>query len=222
VQRNEVVQLTVVPKGLADPFPYILDYARGKRVLNVGASGGVENYLPTKRESWLHHRLGKVAAELVGIDIDSESVAFAAQHGINLLVADCEKCSFTQTFDLIVLSDVIEHVNSPLLAIKNLAKQLSPNGYLLITTPNPNHYGLVLRAWLGRHTEVYYDHVSALLPEHFQAISNRLGLKLCDVMFFSHLDRRSFENRLKSYLARLLGRLAPRCHGSLMVVLQLD
>lgn len=222
MQRNEVVQLSVPPRVLADPFPHILDYARGKRVLNVGASGGVEHYLPMQRESWLHHRLGKVAAELVGIDIDADSVAFAAQHGTNLLIADCETCSFTQTFDLIVMSDVIEHVNSPLRAIDNLAKQLSPDGCLLITTPNPNHYGLVLRAWLGRRTDVYYDHVCEFLPEHFQVISYRLGLKLSDVVFFSHLDTRSFGNRLKSRLARLIGRLVPRCHGSLMVAFQLD
>jgi SAM-dependent methyltransferase len=220
VQRNEIVQLSVPLRVLADPFPYILDYARGKRVLNVGASGGVEHYLPMQRESWLHHRLGKVAAELVGIDIDAESVSFAAQHGAHLLISDCETCSFPQTFDLIVMSDVIEHVNSPLRAIENLTKQLSPNGRLLITTPNPNHYGLVMRAWLGRRTDVYYDHVCEFLPEHFQVISHRLGLKLIDVVFFSHLDTRSFGNRLKSHLARLLGSLVPRCHGALMVALQ--
>lgn len=222
MQRDEIVNLSVSPRALADPFPFILDSARGKRVLNVGASGGVEHYLPEHREAWLHHRLGKVAAELVGIDIDAESVAFAAQHGTHLQIADCETCSFTQAFDFIVMSDVIEHVNSPLRAIDNLTKQLSPNGRLLITTPNPNHYGLVLRAWLGRRTNVYYDHVSELLPEHFQVISHRLGLKLSDVVFFSHMDTRSFGNRLKSHLARLLGHLVPRCHGSLMVALQLD
>lgn len=222
MQRNEVVKLSVPPRVLADPFSYILDHARGKRVLNVGASGGVEHYLPMQRESWLHQRIDKVADELVGIDIDAESVAFAAQHGTNLLIADCETCSLTQTFDLIVMSDVIEHVNSPLRAIDNLAKHLSPNGRLLITTPNPNHYGLVLRAWVGRRTDVYYDHVCAFLPEHFQVISHRLGLKLSDVAFFSHVDTRSLGNRLKSHLARLVGHLVPRCHCSLMVALQLD
>jgi len=67
VQRNEVVKLSVPPRVLADPFSYILDHARGKRVLNVGASGGVEHYLPMQRESWLHQRIDKVADELVGI-----------------------------------------------------------------------------------------------------------------------------------------------------------
>lgn len=220
MQRDEVVNLSVAPRVLADPFPFILDCARGKRVLNVGASGGVEHYLPAQREAWLHHRLEKVAAELVGIDIDVDSVAFAARHGAELLVEDCETCSFQQPFDLIVMSDVIEHVNSPVRAIGNLAKQLAPGGRLLITTPNPTHYGLVARAWLGSRTEVYYDHVCAFLPEHFHVMGKRLGLRLSEVVFFSHMDTRNFGNRLKSLLARLLGRLVPRCHGTFLVVLQ--
>lgn len=222
MQRNELVNLRVQPRALADPFPFILDYARDKRVLNVGASGGVEHYLPCQRHDWLHHRLENVAAELVGIDIDVESVAFASRHGVKLQVADCETCSFPQTFDLIVMSDVIEHVNAPLRAIANLAKQLSPGGRLLITTPNPTHYGLVFRAWLGHRTEVYYDHVYSFLPEHFQVICQRLGLRLGEVVFFSHIDNRSFRNHLKSRLARVLGRLVPRSHGAFLVVLEAE
>lgn len=220
MQRDEIVNLPVSPRALADPFPFILDIASGKRVLNVGASGGVEHYLPEYRESWLHHRLANVAAELVGIDIDAESVAFAALHGVELLVEDCETCLFTRAFDVVVMSDVIEHVNDPLRAINNLAKQLAPGGCLLITTPNPTHYGLVIRAWLGIHTTVYYDHVSAFLPEHFQAICTRLGLRLTDVVFFSHLDTRSAANSVKSRLARLFGRLVPRSHCTFLVVIQ--
>lgn len=222
MQCNEVVNLSIIPRVLADPFVFILNSAHGKRVLNVGAAGGVEYYLPEHREAWLHHRLAGVAARLAGIDIDAESVAFAARHGIELLVEDCETCRFAHSFDLIVMSDVIEHVSAPVRAIGNLAQQLAPGGRLLITTPNPTHYGLVARAWLGRQTSVYYDHVSAFLPEHFQVICDRLGLNLTDVAFFSHLDTRSVTNRLKSQLARLLGRLTPRCHGSFLVVVQAE
>lgn len=220
MQRDEVIELPVSPRRLEDPFPYILENARGKRVLNVGASGGVEHYLPANREAWLHHRLASVAGELVGIDIDAESVAYASKYGVKLRIEDCEICRFEKPFDLIVMSDVIEHVNAPVRAIDNLAKQLAPGGRLLITTPNPTHYGLVLRAWLGRRAGVYYDHVNAFLPEHFQAICIRLELRLTDVAFFSHLDSRSTGNRIKSQFARLLGHMVPRCHGTFLVVLQ--
>lgn len=220
MQRDEIVNLSVSQRVLADPFPFIVESARGKRVLNVGASGGVEHYLPEHRESWLHHRLANVAAELVGVDIDAESVAFAALHEVELLVDDCETCRFEQAFELIVMSDVIEHVNAPLRAIDNLAQQLAPGGRLLITTPNPTHYGLVIRAWLGLHTSVYYDHVSSFLPEHFQAICTRLGLRLTDVVFFSHVDKRTAGKSIKSRIARLIGRLMPRSHGTFLVVIQ--
>ena len=220
MQRDETIDLPMAVRVMVDPFSFILDGARGKRVLNVGASGGVEHYLPDQREGWLHYRLGLVAAKLVGIDIDVESVNFAASHGVDLQVEDCETCHFTQPFDLIVMSDVIEHINAPCLAIENLARQLAPDGQLLITTPNPTHYGLVLRAWFGRRTGVYYDHVSAFMPEHFQAICLRVGLRLTDVVFFSHLDTRKISNHIRSILARLIGRLLPRCHSSFIVVLQ--
>lgn len=220
MQRDEVICLSPAARALDDPFPFILECARGKRVLNVGASGGIESYLPGNRSAWLHQRLAGVAAEVIGIDVDAESVAFAASHGVELLVDDCETCRFERPFDLVVMSDVIEHVDAPLRAVGNLARQLAPGGRLLITTPNPTHYGLVLRAWLGRPTAVYYDHVGMFLPEHFQAICNRLGLRLSDVVFFSHLDARSFSLRCKSSLARGLGRVFPRCHGAFLVIVE--
>lgn len=220
MQRDEVVTLNVPPIGISDPFSFILDYAKGKRVLNVGASGGVEHYLPENVENWLHHRLIQISAEIVGVDIDAESIAFAARHGVEILLKDCETCQFSKPFDLIVMSDVIEHVHAPFKAIANLAQQLSSEGRLLITTPNPTHYGLVIRSWLGMQTQVYYDHMSAFLPEHFQAMGNRLNLDITEVAFFSHLDRRCVANYMKTGLARLLGRFVPRCHGTFMVVLQ--
>ena len=220
MQRDEIVKLPVEPRVLDDPFPYLLNIARGKRVLNVGASGGVEHYLPEHRETWLHQRLANVAVEAVGIDIDAESVAFAALHGVELFVEDCETCRFARPFDLIVMSDVIEHVNAPLRAIDNLVQQLAPGGKLIITTPNPTHYGLAIRAWLGHRTAVYYDHVSAFLPEHFQVICARLGLRMTNVIFFSHMDTRTVGKRFKSRLARFVGGLVPRSHSTFLVEIQ--
>jgi len=220
VQLNEVITLPLRVSVLADPLPFIVLAAQGKRVLNVGASGGVELYLPAQRDDWLHQRLTSVARELVGIDIDQDSIAHAARHGVTLEYGDCETWQAAPGFDLIVMSDVIEHVNAPLRAIANLMQLLTPGGQLMITTPNPSHHGLIGRAWTGRRTNVYYDHVAAFLPEHFQAICQRLGLRLSGIFFFSHTDRRSLANRVKSAITRTLGRLVPRTHASFLVCLE--
>lgn len=220
MQLNKLSVLTKAPTVLEDPFAYILDCARGKRVLNVGAAGGVETYLPRNRDMWLHHLLSEVAAEITGIDIDADSVAYAAEYGVNLVLANCETCSLKQHFDVVVMSDVIEHLDGPVTAIANLGKHLVPGGCLVITTPNPTHISLVLRAWAGRNVKVYYDHVCEFLPEHFQAIGARARLELSEVAFFTQIDKRTAGNYLKSHVARILGRWAPRSNASLLIVLR--
>jgi 2-polyprenyl-3-methyl-5-hydroxy-6-metoxy-1,4-benzoquinol methylase len=41
-----------------------------------------------------------------------------------------------QTFDCVLLSEVIEHLESPQLTIRETARVLRPGGRLLVTTPN--------------------------------------------------------------------------------------
>lgn len=219
MQRQEITILPVRPRQLSNALGKIVNMANGLRVLNVGASGGVEHYLPHNRVNWLHQNLSEAASELVGIDIDQDSINFAAEHGVHILFADCETYQAKSKFDLIVMSDVIEHVNSAVPAIENLARQLNADGCIVITTPNLTHYGLVLKSWFGRVTSVYYDHTAGFLPEHFNVIGNRLGLNLSEIYFFSHSDLRSNSMRIKSALARLMGFFIPRSHSSVMVVL---
>ncbi len=123
---------------------------------------------------------------------------------------------------MIVLSDVIEHLDSPGIAIRNLAGHLNPGGKLIITTPNLTHYGLLIRAISGGNLSVYYDHVAGFLPEHVQALCNRFGYRLSAVYFFGHIDRRTFGNLVKSSLSRLLGRLSMRLNSSFAAVIEGD
>jgi SAM-dependent methyltransferase len=203
-----------------DAVSFILGEATGKKVLNVGAAGGVEGYLPANREVWLHHRLHKVAEELVGVDIDKAAIDLAAQHGVNIVEANCESMNLGRQFDVIVMSDVIEHVNAPGLAMQTLVSHLTPSGRLLITTPNPTHYATLVRAILGSPQNVYYDHVGCFMPEHIQAMCNRFGYNLSAVYFFGHIDRRTWGMRLKSYLSLFIGRRIKRLNGWFLAVVE--
>lgn len=214
------VRLDVVPTTIAGFFEEFERLARGARVLNVGATGGVEQYLPDQRENWLHHRLGLAARDLVAIDIDQDSITYAARHGVQIKFADAQVFKSEQPFDLIVMSDVIEHLNAVVPTIANLAGLLTPGGTLVITTPNPTHFGVVLRSWLGGQASIFSDHTAAFMPEHIQVVANRLGLRLTKVSFFTHLDRRSGGMALKSLVSRAAGWLMPRSHGSVMVHVQ--
>ena len=184
---------------IRDIESHILGRVAGKSVLTVGAAGGVDQYLPDRADLWMYARLSHVAREVIGIDIDAQAMAHAESHGYVIHKANCEDMDLGQRFDLILMSDVIEHVEHPPQAIRNLVEHLNPGGELLITTPNATYIGNVIRAALRRPASVYWDHMAIYMPEHIQALCDRHGLHLAEVAFFTFVDRRSFKFRIKSW-----------------------
>ncbi len=203
----------------ADIYPFLLDKARGKAVLNVGAAGNASVYLPDRRELWLHTRLLDAAAEVVGFDIDPVEVGIAAEHGVTIELGNCEDAHLGRTFDLIVLLEVIEHVDNLATAIDNLLDHLNPGGELVMTTPNATHIGNVIDAFLRRPANVFWQHVTLFTPEHFQAFCDRHDLDLREVNYFTFDATGGLSMRLKTALIRAFGVLSPRLHSSFAVTI---
>ncbi len=222
MQKNEIAILPVTPTYVRDLWGLLKSLAAGKSVLNVGAAGNVEFYMDGRRELWMHEMLKSTAAELVGLDIDEESVAFANARGEALRVGSCETVQLGRQFDLIVLSEVIEHVNLPVTAVGNLMGHLKSGGKLFITTPNPTHYGTVLRALLNLPVNVYYDHVTSYFPENLVVICQRLGLRVSGIYFFNTFDTRTKSSKIKSIIARCIGTIIHRFSSNFIFIIEKD
>ena len=100
----------------------IKSYVRGKDVLDVGSVGQTVHYS-------LWEDIKSVAGSLTGIDImpsDAEDV----------IQGNMETYLFDRKFDVIVMGDVIEHVDNQGLLLDNARKHLVDDGLLIITTPN--------------------------------------------------------------------------------------
>ncbi len=87
--------------------------------------------------------LGKAggAAQVIGIDISSEAIAYATiRHGQKNVRFECRDACDTNlpsaTFDAIVSFETIEHVPDDRMLIDEFARILKPNGILMISTPN--------------------------------------------------------------------------------------
>lgn len=127
--------------GKAFIVPYVDEKIGLERIRNIAeigsAEGGVLAAFMEKGAVYglgtdiAKHRLitGKEISDLVGLNIDF------IRHNI---LADEIPEEWTEKFDLILLRDVIEHLEDSELALKNISKLLRPGGYLLVSFP-PYH-----------------------------------------------------------------------------------
>jgi 2-polyprenyl-3-methyl-5-hydroxy-6-metoxy-1,4-benzoquinol methylase len=108
-------------------------------VLDVGCSNG-SNSFPVA--SLGHH--------LLGIDISSESVEYAGKRNsfpnARFMVHNLVEQPLEEKFDLVICSEVLEHLTEPGTLIRAMAEVLEPGGLLVITVPN----GYGPREVLGR------------------------------------------------------------------------
>jgi len=101
------------------------------RALEVGPGSGV--YLPT-----LCGRFRKAVA----IDVEPTHIAalqqtFAHLTNLELLMADLCHREWQQQFDLVLCSEVIEHVANPSEFMTGLTNSVRPGGVLILSTPQP-------------------------------------------------------------------------------------
>lgn len=126
----------------------------------------------------------------------------SARHvGPGGVVARLPELSFKpDTFDLIFLSDVLEHLDDPIEALKTIRRILKPGGRCLITVP----------AWPGLWSEhdIFYGHKKRYTPEMLRAEIQTSGLSIHrrGWIFFGPLcaafARRALRAALGSSIAR--------------------
>jgi len=219
MRQGDSTVLDHAPTPIADAHALILEMAQGRRVLNVGAAGNATFYKEYGADGWLHARLSQTAETLVGLDLDANEANVASDLGFKIQLGNCETIDLAETFDVIVLADVLEHVEAPAQALTNMMRHLSPGGKIVITTPNATFFGNVANALMRRGPNVYWDHVNLFAPENIQALCDRHGWKLLQTHLYSQTDTRTTSLRLKSAVIKCMGALFPRLHSTFMCVL---
>lgn len=120
------IQPTAYLENKAARFFADLGEIRGKRVLEVGVGQGM--LFERMRES--------KPAELFGIDIAGSYLdRYTGDDRVHVAIANVENLPFVARFDLIVASDVLEHVLSLPDALVSLHRALAPGGRLILDLP---------------------------------------------------------------------------------------
>lgn len=85
--------------------------------------------------------LGKTGDHVMGIDMYPPNIAYAEKHfghpSLHFSCMDAQAFSTTgEVFDVVVLSDVLEHLENPASILKIAVELLAPDSRLLVTVPN--------------------------------------------------------------------------------------
>jgi 2-polyprenyl-3-methyl-5-hydroxy-6-metoxy-1,4-benzoquinol methylase len=130
-------------KLIDNRIAYVCELAKGKRVLDIGVVEHQKSASLT--DTWLHKHICSVAASCLGIDILEDEVRLLNEGGYNVIVHDITRNSLSQRFDIIIIGDVIEHLNDPGSLFKHISQMLEPNGRIIISTPNPWYANALLK-----------------------------------------------------------------------------
>ena len=134
-------RLRFVQRVIAESFP---DRAVDSlRVLDVGCGNGSELALP----------LARLGFQVTGIDIHAPSIEHAKQLGsdvpnLSYVCGPVEELK-SPPYDVVILSEVLEHLREPRLLLSAALEHLKQNGVIIVTVPNG--YGeFEIDSWLFR------------------------------------------------------------------------
>ena len=117
---------------------YIQDTINNKKItkmkiLDIGCGGGL-----------VSEGMAQLGADVTGVDFVKENIQVAKKHAnqnkleINYIIKDFEKDTMTSKYDVIVIFEVLEHLEDWESFLKKIQKNLKPNGALIISTINRN------------------------------------------------------------------------------------
>ncbi|WAC06788.1 MAG: class I SAM-dependent methyltransferase [Thermodesulfobacteriota bacterium] len=109
----------------------------GCKILDVGCGTGMAA-----------ERL-KVYGKVHGVDISDKSIEMARKRLEDAKVGMAEEIPYDDvTFDIVVCTEVIEHVLNPEKVFSEFKRVLVPGGYLILTTPNPYYWAVLLHKFI--------------------------------------------------------------------------
>jgi 2-polyprenyl-3-methyl-5-hydroxy-6-metoxy-1,4-benzoquinol methylase len=111
---------------LGNFFLFYLPYrGAGKSLLEVGCGTGADLDW-ARQHGWDAH----------GLELNESAVEFARKRGLNVDCSTFENARLSaNSFDCIIMSQVLEHLYSPRLALARCNQLLRPNGLLLVAVP---------------------------------------------------------------------------------------
>jgi len=142
----------------------VLERCKDKKVLHLGCVDAgllVERF---EQGNLMHQKLSMVSSDLWGLDIDIAGIAFLQHKGFKkLMVGDVCHLNLVRSieqeqFDVIIASEVVEHLQNPGLFFQSVQKAMVP-GHTELIISVPNAFRISTLLWLLQGVEfIHPDH----------------------------------------------------------------
>ena len=152
-----------------------------KTILEIGCGSGT-----------FSHWLSKNRNSTIGTDIVASGIkrtiannAGLKENIISYSVADAQNLSFKDdSFDVVVMAEVLEHIPVPAHALTEVRRILKPNGRMLITIPNLTSIRSVMKWTIGRRNPRGFsiqpvDHIFTIIS--IRRLIEKCGFRIMDV-----------------------------------------
>lgn len=157
-------------------FGRILELADAKDVLDCGCVGDVADTLDEARQA-SHEQIARRARYCLGIDVWKEEIDKRKAMGYNVVHGNVETMSLGREFDVIVASDLIEHLANPGLFLERCRDHLRDGGLLCLVTPNAHSLNTSVKALLGAKVAVNPEHTCWYEPTTLRQLLRRHGFR---------------------------------------------
>jgi 2-polyprenyl-3-methyl-5-hydroxy-6-metoxy-1,4-benzoquinol methylase len=197
----------------------IAQFCKGKTVLDVGCIGQDRNYAA---DNWLHEKVRKIALKIDGVDILVNEINILRANGYAMYTVE-ELQATMNKYDVVLMADVIEHVNDPVGFLAFYSQFLLPDGVMLITTPNANRANNFINILFNNNYSVNPEHVFWFCPKTFAEVVQRAKLRVKDFKWASHYytskEIKGIYQKFKFILSSVLIRVRSNFNPNMIFIL---
>jgi 2-polyprenyl-3-methyl-5-hydroxy-6-metoxy-1,4-benzoquinol methylase len=202
---------------------FFLDRCRDKSVLHVGCSSAPYTEQRLKAGTHLHQHLLSVGEEVFGVDLSGEGLQVMQRElrcG-NLYLGDAEALDqlvmARTTFDVILVGDILEHLNNPGRLLAGVTRFMHPSSELVLSTNNAFSLPNFLRLLFGGFREGT-GHVVVSSPATLTNLVDRHGMRVTEIVTAYQRKPRGIARTVLFSAGAAFLRGFPALGGTLIVV----
>lgn len=182
----------------------IISYCKNKRVLDVGCIGQDRDFTAP---NWLHNKIRSVTKYVDGVDILMPLIQKLRTQGYSIYSIE-ELQAKNERYDVIILSDVIEHVSNPVEFLSFYSTFLSDNGSMIVSTPNANRANDFVNILFNNNYSTNPEHTFWFCPKTFSEVTERAKLTLTGFHwahhYYSNKDVKGVYQKFKFLIINIL------------------